>query len=500
MNPADLHDVGALRAIEANASRRLGDASVLMARAGQAAWQALLARWPQAQRITVVCGPGNNGGDGYVLARHAVTSGRQVTVVRLPAHAPRTPLAQHAEAAYRSAGGRIVAFDHALPEADVLVDGLLGIGLSRALDAATVALIEAVNAAPHAVLALDVPSGVNADTGAIVGVAVNADATLELLARKAGLRTGAALDCTGALLFADLAVEAVDVEGVVAVATLLTAADLPRLLPRRRRDSHKGRHGRVLCLGGDHGHGGAILLAAEAALRTGAGLVDVGTRATHVAALLARMPEAMAYAIDDVPEDNAGTHRERTALADVVAIGPGLGQAAWGQALLGQALQSRRPLVLDADALNLLGHVPMPLHADCVLTPHPGEAARLLGIDTAAVQGDRLAAARALVARHGCVVVLKGAGTIVAAPGGTPQVIAAGNAGMAVGGMGDVLTGVIASLRAQGLSMSDAASAGALLHAVAGDRAAVEGGPIGLLPSDLMPWLRRCRNEGVTND
>jgi NAD(P)H-hydrate epimerase len=275
-------------------------------------------------------------------------------------------------------------------------------------------------------------------------------------------------------------------------AELLEPAALSNWLAPRSRNSHKGTNGRVLCVGGDFGGGGAILLCAEAALRCGAGLVDVATRAAHVSALLARTPEALAHA-----QESSVGFDPLLARADVIAIGPGLGQGEWGAALHRRVLASGKPLVIDADALNLLAGSTTALPPDVVITPHPGEAARLLGCTTSDIQCDRLAAARELSARHACTVVLKGAGSIVAASDRLPRVIAAGNPGMAVGGMGDVLTGTIAALRAQGLPAFDAACAGALLHAAAGD-AAADNGQRGLLPSDLMPWLRRLANPGMT--
>src|SRR5690606_34325495 len=237
------------------------------------------------------------------------------------------------------------------------------------------------------------------------------------------------------------------------------------------------------------GKGGAVMLCAEAALRSGAGLADVATRAGHVPVLLARRPEAMVHAVD------AAAELEGLAdAADVVAIGPGLGQAEWGRALFSASIDSGKTLVVDADALNLLAASPRQLRADVVLTPHPGEAARLLSTTTREVQSDRRASAQALCERHGCTVALKGAGTVVAAPGRVTCIIDAGNPGMAVGGMGDVLTGVIAALRAQGLDAFDAACCGALLHGAAGDAAAGDGGERGLLPSDLFAPLRRLAN------
>jgi hydroxyethylthiazole kinase-like uncharacterized protein yjeF len=483
-----LRDAAALRIIESRASQALGDAFELMRRAGQAAWRELLHHWPQARRIVVVCGPGNNGGDGYELARHAHASGRGVTVVRLQEHAPRGELASRAGQGFTQAGGVVQVFEGRLPEADVVVDALFGIGLSRAPDAACAGLIDAMADAGVPVLALDVPSGLDADTGHAPGRCVRATRTLEFIAPKAGLRTGVALDCAGVLALATLDVVPEWLHDAPIRAQALAPAALAHWLRPRDRNAHKGTHGRVLCIGGDHGSGGAIMLCAQAALRCGAGLVDVATRELHVPALLARLPEAMAHVPTHRAQFEASLSR-----ADVIAIGPGLGRAEWGAQCLVAALSQDKPLVLDADALNGLADVESRLAPGTVMTPHPGEAARLLGCDTATVQRDRYASAQALAARHGCVVVLKGAGTIVAAPNQTPRVILAGNPGMAVGGMGDVLTGVIAALRAQGLDAFDAACAGALLHAAAGDAAAVEG-ERGLLPTDLMSHLRRLAN------
>ncbi|MDR0182497.1 NAD(P)H-hydrate dehydratase [Lysobacter arvi] len=483
-----LFDAAALRRLEARAMQRLGDGFELMRRAGLAAWRDL-AQWPQAMRIVVVCGPGNNGGDGYVLARHAHEAGRDVRVVHLPEHAPRSELARRAADEYLASGGVIVGLEPRLPSCDVVVDALFGIGFSREPDASTRALIAAVNAHEGPVFALDVPSGVDADRGCVANPAVIATRTIEFIAPKAGLRTGAALDHAGALTLASLDLDSADFDGVVAVAERLGATDLPRWLAPRPRDSHKGRNGRVLCIGGDHGSGGAILLCAESALRSGAGLVEVATRERHVAPLLARLPEAMAHEVGDAAALHAALDR-----ADAVALGPGLGRGDWSLPLYERAIASGKPLLLDADALNLLATRPFALPADAVITPHPGEAARLLGCSTADVQRDRFAAARALCERYACVVVLKGAGTIVLSAHETPRVIAAGNPGMAVSGMGDVLSGVIAALRAQGLGAFDAAACGALLHSAAGDAAAHDGGERGLLPSDLMPWLRHYAN------
>lgn len=482
-----LRDTAALRGIEARAAAALGDAFELMRRAGHAAWREVLQHWPQAQRILVVCGPGNNGGDGYVLARQALMSGRQVQVVRLAEHAPRTQLARRASEDFVP-HGQVREFDGRLPAADLVVDALFGIGLTRAPDAASGAVIEAIKAHAAPVFALDVPSGIDSDLGCAPGAAVYATRTVEFITGKPGLRTGVAMDHVGRLSLASLDLPPEFVNDAAIAAEMLVAADLSRWLQPRPRNSHKGTNGRVLCVGGDHGSGGAIMLCAEAALRSGAGLVDVATREIHIPALLARLPETLAHVPTHASQFQASLDR-----ADVIAIGPGLGQEDWGKPLLPQAIATGKPLVLDADALNLLAATPLQLPADAIITPHPGEAARLLGSSIAEVQRDRFSAARELSARYRCIVVLKGAGSVIASPDHLSRVIAAGNPGMAVGGMGDVLTGTIAALRAQGFTAFDATSVGALLHAAAGDAAAGDG-ERGLLPSDLMPWLRRLAN------
>lgn len=485
-----LYGTAALRTLEARATAMLGgDDCVLMQRAGQAAWRFLLQHWPAAQRIVVACGPGNNGGDGYVLARHARESGRDVRVLRLAAHAPRSALGQRACADYEAAGGHIDTFAGEMSDCDLIVDALFGIGFSRAPDAATAQLFAAIDDAGAEVLSLDAPSGIDVDRASAPGNAVHAARTLQFIAQHAGLRTGAALDHAGELALATLDVDPLAHTDVAPTAELLQAERLRRVFRPRLPSAHKGHSGHVLCIGGDAGHGGAAMLCAEAALRAGAGLVSLATRAMHVPAMLAHRAEVMAHAVESVD-----ALRSLLDAASVIALGPGLGQGEWGSALLDAALASGKPCVLDADALNLLAKQSRALPADAVLTPHPGEAARLLGSSAADVQRDRFAAVRALCERHRCVVVLKGAGTLIAAPGAAVRVIGAGNPGMAVGGMGDVLTGVIAALRAQNFDAFDAASFGALLHAAAGDIAARDGGERGLLPSDLFVELRRLVN------
>jgi NAD(P)H-hydrate epimerase len=478
-----------VRAMDELASSALGVPPYeLMCRAGAAAWRLLQQRWPQVRTLGVACGPGNNGGDGYVVARLARAAGLKVHVVTPPGATPRSAQARRALADWRAAGGSVSSFDGMLPEAEAWVDALYGIGLTRPPSDAAQSMIERINAARVPVLSLDVPSGLDADTGHATGTAVRATVTLCFIAAKRGLHTGMARDFDGEVLLDRLDLKIGAFDDITPAAWLCRPEGLARWLAPRHANAHKGEHGHVLCVGGEEGMGGAVRLCAEGALRTGVGLASVATRRSGVAALVAARPEAMTHAVEDA--DALVPLIER---ANVLAVGPGLGQGDWGRALFAQALASGKPLVLDADALNLLASHPVAV-PQAILTPHPGEAARLLGKEKAEIQADRFGAAEALAQRYRCAVVLKGAGTVVAAPGEIPAVIGAGNPGMATGGMGDVLSGVIAALLAQGLPPFQAAVAGALLHSAAGDAAARIGGERGLLPSDLFPHLRRMAN------
>ncbi len=470
-----------------------------MERAGAAAFAMLRRLWPTAQRLAVLCGPGNNGGDGYVLARLAHLAGFRVQLVAL-AGLPRAGSEADVARQWFGASGGTQQRDWqaALGGAELCVDALLGTGADRPLDGPIAAAVAGLNAQTAPVLALDVPSGLNADSGQVMGVAVRASATLTFVARKLGLYTGAARECCGQLDFDDLGVPAqvVAMAGEAAAVRLDLSCLRSAFLAPRPRHAHKGSCGHVLVLGGDHGYGGAVRLAGEAAARTGAGLTSVATRSQHVAALIAGRPELMAHGIN-----SATDIAPLLARASVVAVGPGLGQDDFGRDLFAAALASGLPLVVDADALNLLARDrQLPRRDDWILTPHPGEAARLLGGTASQIEADRYGAARALHARFGGVVVLKGAGTVVYDGVSPPGVVPYGNPGMATGGMGDVLTGVIAALWAQGLPAAAAAALGACLHAVAADQVVARQGERGLLASDLLPALPALvngRNDGA---
>jgi ADP-dependent NAD(P)H-hydrate dehydratase / NAD(P)H-hydrate epimerase len=483
----NLYDSSQARQLDANATRDFGIPSAeLMARAARAAVHLILSRWPLAQRIDVICGAGNNGGDGYVVAALLKTAIRDVRVF---AHgvpdALRTPDAFAARAAYQAMHGElldlVVDIDQ-LAAADLVVDALLGIG-GHALNGPLAAAVTRLNAMRKIVLALDIPSGLHSDTGHAT-VAVCATETLSFIVPKLGLFTGQARRYVGTLNVHDLALPAALLNSLSPLAHALLRSEFAAT--QRDALSHKGRFGHVWAVGGASGMGGAICLCAQAALRVGAGLVSVASDPEHRIALLIAQPELMWFGGNELAQARSG---------DVLAIGPGLGQGAFAKAWFSQALHYSGPRVLDADALNLLAaQAPYHLGATSVITPHPGEAARLLRCTVAEIEVDRPKAVRALAARFGCVAALKGAGTLIAAPDRAALgVCMFGNPGMASGGMGDVLTGVIAGLMAQGLSTFDAAEQGVLLHAQAAD-AAARAGTRGLLASDVISQLRQLCN------
>jgi len=487
--PENLYTAAQLRELDRRAIERAGiPAGDLMQRAGEAAWRLAAVQWPDARRVLVLCGAGNNAGDGYVFARCAREKGREVTLLTLGDSGRLPEAASAARKRYLDDGGTEARFNGRLPEADFIVDALLGIGLDRPLQAEWLKTVQAVNTSGSPVLSLDMPTGLHADTGAELGAAVRASVTISFIGLKAGLFTGSGPECSGQLRYEDLQVPAAVLAGFRPRAVRLRSADMrERALVRRSRNAHKNDFGHVLLVGGDHGMGGAVRLAAEAALRCGAGLVSVATRKDHVSGLLTGLPEAMVQGVE-----HAADLAPLLARATVVAIGPGLGRDDWGRSLLKQVLAAHHPLVVDADALNLLAEAAHK-HGRWILTPHPGEAGRLLGTDTRTVQSDRYACVERIAGRFDAVVVLKGAGSLIAAPGETTVVCSAGNPGMAAPGMGDVLTGVIAALVAQGLPLNAAARLGVYVHASAGDLAARQG-ERGILARDLMDPLRHLVN------
>lgn len=485
--PLSAYRAAEMRVLDGRLMAREGiDGYALMRRAGRAAFFRLRRLWPHARRIGVVCGPGNNGGDGYVIASLARAWGMSVQVWGL---APVSELqcdARRAAADFVAEGGQVLPLEPLAlqaAEVEVWVDALFGTGLVRPLTGAAQQAIAVLNAHSAPVLAVDVPSGLSADTGAVLGAAMRAAATVSFIAAKPGLFTGAGPDCCGEVTLDRLGAPVdLGVDLPAACALWPATAPLGALLPPRSPVAHKGHFGHVLVVGGSAGMPGAARMAAEAALRVGAGLVSVATAPAHAVTLGIGRPELMVASAD-----SGADLAPLLARSTVRALGPGLGRGAWAQRMFAAMLTAPGPLVLDADGLNILAEAPC-RRTDWILTPHPAEAGRLLGFTTAEIQTDRLSAARALVTRYGGVVVLKGAGTLVD-DGREVALCAGANPGLASGGMGDVLTGLIAGLLAQGLAPFAAARAGVRLHLRAGTLAARAMGVPGMLASDVIAQI-----------
>ncbi|MGB8326988.1 MAG: NAD(P)H-hydrate dehydratase [Steroidobacteraceae bacterium] len=487
--PAAIYSCSQVRAVDAHAIGTLGiPGYTLMTRAGEAAFRILRGRWPTATRIAVVCGGGNNGGDGYVMARIARAAG---LAARVLAVVPRRSLdgdAQRACDDFVASHGALEAFAAgAFGDAELIVDALLGTGARAPLRDDALAAIRAINGAGRPILALDLPSGLDGDSGLPLAEAVRADATVTFVGLKSGLFLGDGPRYAGTIYCDELGIAAPARPEFAPRLERILESEIAMALPRRARAAHKGTFGRVLIVGGGPGMPGAVRLAGDAALRVGAGLVVIATAPEHLTAVVAQRPELICRAVTEARQLEA-----LIADSDVIAVGPGLGRSDWARSMLALILAAAKPIVLDADALNLLAAHPL-RRDDWILTPHPGEAARLLGLTVGAVQADRLAALQALCGRYGGVTVLKGAGTLVGRAGETPGFCERGNPGMASAGMGDVLTGAIVGVLAQCADQRVAARVGVLAHALAGD-AAARGGERGLLASDVAKELRNQVN------
>ncbi len=477
-----------IRAIEQRAFAQTPPAP-LMARAGLAA--AELARaiaGGNGKPVLVLAGPGNNGGDAFVLARHLKQWWFNVTVVYTGDESKLPADAAGALRDWRAAGGTTVA---EIPRRDwgLIVDGLFGIGLQRDIGGAYAMQVAAINALRAPVLALDIPSGLDADSGRVRGCAVRATHTISFIGLKPGLLTLDGPDHCGELHVDDLDLDTRGAPGAVLGSGVLTGA-----LPPRARNSHKGSHGSAGIIGGAYGMAGAALLAGRAAYKLGAGRVYVGLIDNTAPAVDMQQPELMLRHAEEVLKLDHLT---------CLAVGPGLGQSPDAAHYLRRALDSPLPLVLDADALNLIAAIPLLAQRTAarsgatLLTPHPAEAARLLACGTADVQRDRIAAAESLAQKFNAHVVLKGAGSVCASPAQPWRINTSGNPGMASAGMGDVLTGIIAALLAQGVSPRLVLDAGVYLHGAAADACVADGnGPVGLTASEVINSARTLFNRG----
>lgn len=479
-----LYRADSIRQLEQQAIRQLGSEGgfVLMQRAASALLALLQQKWPAPRKVLVYAGNGNNGGDGYLLAALARARGYDVRLYRHGDHSsPGKTARLAAEAAIKAKVPLVSEF----AEADLLIDALFGIGLNRPLDNATCGLIQQINDSNKPVLAVDIPSGLNADSGNAMPIAVKATATVSFIGLKTGLLMQDGLEHCGQLWLSTLQLTD-ECPAPTPACHSLSARQISQLIPARRTNSHKGHYGHVLVIGGDAGFGGAAILTAQAAVSCGAGKVSLFSRAEHVSAMLSRQPEVM------VSSDDCAS---LLAAASIIVIGPGLGTKSWGQALMVQALATDKPMLLDADALNFLAGLSAQQQArykrqNWVLTPHPGEAARLLNCSSTDIQHDRLAAVRQLQQQFGGVILLKGAGTLICDPQGKISLLAAAHPALASGGMGDVLSGVIAALLAQGLNGCDACQVAAWLHLQSAASLARQQQQPWLLASDLIHQLK----------
>jgi hydroxyethylthiazole kinase-like uncharacterized protein yjeF len=487
--PVNIYSVAAVREIDRVAIEDNGiPGYTLMKRAGAAAVKAARTRFPGAARWQVICGAGNNGGDGFVVARLAAQDGIVVSALTLVDPASLKGDAATAYADFAAEGGVVMPWAGELDaEADLLVDAILGSGLERDVGGVFGDAVAAINSHPADVHSMDIATGINGDTGAVMGSAVIANLTTTFVGLKAGLFLGAGPNHCGEITFSGLEIGDACRSEVLPIYQRPDDSLLAKSLPPRARGAHKGDFGHVLVVGGGPGMSGAARLCGEAALRAGAGRVSLATHPDHAALISAARPELMSHGVSGAADLLSLLEK-----VDVVAFGPGLGQSDWARELFAVVAKAGQAAVWDADGLNLLAAAP-DTRDNRVITPHPGEAATLLETEPAKIQADRPAALEALTARYGGVAVLKGAGTLISAASDLPFVCTAGNPGMAAAGMGDVLTGVIAGLIAQGLPLSVAASAGVELHARAGDVAAAAG-ERGMLASDLLAAL-----QGVAN-
>ena len=479
-----------MRAIDGDAIGRLGiPGRTLMEAAGRAVADAIARFYPERRRPLVVCGSGNNGGDGYVVARALVEQGRGLRprVLELGRFERQSPESKANRDLLQSAGVPVVegpgpaALADALAQSDLVVDAVFGVGLARPVEAAIAGALDALGRSGVPIVAVDLPSGLSSDTGQPLGVDLDPECVVTLGLPKLGL---ALWPSRARVLVADIGLPRESLERVAPRQHLLTRRAARALLPARPLAAHKGTFGHALAVGGALGKTGAALLAAQGALRAGAGLVTIAAPRALVPIFASRLPEAMCAVLDDggsgaLAPGHAVAIAGEAGLRDAAVLGPGLGHSA-ATAELARALATRIGVaaVIDADALNAFAGDPEGLRSGAarILTPHPGEAARLLGTGNAEIQADRAGAARALAQRSGAVVVLKGARSVVAHLDGRLSINPTGGPGLAAGGSGDVLAGALGALLARGLSPWDAARLGVYLHGLAGDLGPLQGG------------------------
>ena len=463
----------------------------LMERAAAYAFKCSQEYFPNIDSIQIFCGSGNNAGDAYLYACYAIDHGMKTSVIYLANPETLKGDAYLAYQKYKLKDGKLTQWNENIDiNCDLIVDGIFGIGINRSVEGIFMEAIELINQNSTPVLSLDIPSGLSGENGKIMGSSVRADLTTTFVGKKIGLYINDGPEVNKRIKYSNLDIPEACFEMAQPILELTNESHVGQILQQRKKDSHKGNFGHVLVVGGNHGMGGAVRITAEAALRTGAGLVSVITTAQNAETILKIRPEIMTHALEN-------DHKNLTNIidsVDVVAIGPGLGQDQWAIDLYSAVLESNKPLILDADALNLLAKNPQQ-REDWVLTPHPGEAARLLACSNSEIQSNRLENLKNLYEGFGGVVLLKGQNTLVGCKSKIPYMISAGNPGMSTAGMGDLLTGIILGLygqfRDQDLHLLT--SVAALIHSTAGDRAA-KSGERGIIATDLFVELKELLN------
>ena len=524
--PVLLYDAAQTRELDRLAIEQYGMPGIqLMGNAGESSFRIIEQTWPQDKNMYVFCGKGNNAGDGYVIARLAQQAGRTCRVFQIGALSSLSGDAETCAQDALQAGVVVEEINHPeqldkieLDDQSVVVDALLGTGLRGKVGGLFGQVIERINNSGGQVFSVDIPSGLSADTGAAQAAVVKATLTNTFIGLKRGLLTGAGPVVAGRVFFDGLGVPEEVYQQLESRVKRIDDQDLAAALPVRARDGHKGKYGHVLIVGGNRGMMGAVAIAGEAALRSGAGLVSIATRPEGVVALTSRRPELMVHGVESGQQLAPLLDK-----ASVIVLGPGLGQDEWAQFLFNQVIEvKRKPLVIDADGLNLLAHgenimgrwrpdkrspqgqPPTQLNQSVgvnsisnnwqwVLTPHPGEAARLLDCSVSDIAADRFLAVRQIAQAYNGIALLKGAGSLIC-NGGEINLASVGNPGMASGGMGDLLSGIVGGLIGQGMTTFDGARFGAVIHGAAADLASQVQGERGLIASDLFPHLRRLVN------
>jgi len=494
--PKKVFSSQSIRNIEKSAIKSLnGDDYLLMERAGISAFEEALKCYPNAKNWQIICGVGNNAGDGMVVARLALEHNLTVSVSTLSSP---DVLKGNAFKAYKKLKEykshqsaikvKINQWEGQIDDnIDLIVDAIFGIGLNRNLNSFYKSAIKTINNAGLPIFSIDIPSGIHPDKGKIMGAAIKASTTITFIGKKLGFFDNEGINHYGNLKLCGLGISETHYNNEKEILSILSDDFIHQVLPKRKKNSHKGEFGHIAIVGGGPGMHGAVCIAGEAALRSGAGKVSIFTHISHNSLIADAKPELIFNFFEEVDEI-----KSMLLDADVIAIGPGLGANKWARKVFESIIDIDCPMIVDADALTILSKKPIK-QENWILTPHPGEAGRLLGISSKKMQQNRFSSLNNLIEKYHGVIVLKGHHTLIGSNDSVPCVCVKGNPGMASAGMGDALTGIIASMIGQGMPLNIAASLGVEIHAKAGDRAATKG-QRGLLAGDLINELRGCVN------